>query len=101
MFQRGSKFYSKISSGGSIFSEKLVPGGTNFGGSIFAMTVTPITINAHLTVGGKSPKHHLDSLKEVHPHDAHLGASRHPAFVGIHRNDVRLACRSGSKCYTM
>ena len=41
MFQRGSKFYSKISSGGSIFFEKLVPGGgggTNFGGSIFAVT---------------------------------------------------------------
>ena len=38
MFQRGSKFYSKISSGGSIFSEKFVPVGTNFGGSIFAMT---------------------------------------------------------------
>ena len=38
MFQRGSKFYSKISSGGSIFFEKLVPGGTNLGGSIFAVT---------------------------------------------------------------
>ena len=38
MFQRGSKFYSIISSGGSIFFEKFVPGGTNFGGSIFAMT---------------------------------------------------------------
>ena len=38
MFQRGSKFYSKISSGGSIFCKKLVPGGTNFGGSIFAVT---------------------------------------------------------------
>ena len=38
MFQRGSKFYSKISSGGSIFFAKLVPGGTNFGGSIFAVT---------------------------------------------------------------
>ena len=38
MFQRGSKFYSKISSGGSIYFEKFVPGGTNFGGSIFAVT---------------------------------------------------------------
>ena len=38
MFQRGSKFYSKISSSGSIFIKKLVPGGTNFGGSIFAVT---------------------------------------------------------------
>ena len=41
MFQRGSTFYSKISSGGSIFFEKLVPGGTNLGGSIFAVTGTP------------------------------------------------------------
>ena len=41
MFQRGSKFYSKISSGGSIFFEKLVPGGTNLGGSIFAVTYLP------------------------------------------------------------
>ena len=38
IFQRGSKFSSKISSGGSIFFEKLVPGGTNFGGSIFTVT---------------------------------------------------------------
>ncbi len=40
IFQRGSKFTcsSKISSGGSIFLEKLVPGGTNFGGSIFTVT---------------------------------------------------------------
>ena len=33
---------SKISSGGSLFSKKLVPGGTNFGGSIFTMTSTPL-----------------------------------------------------------
>ena len=39
MFQRGTKFFSKISSGGSLFIKKLVPGGTNFGGSIFTMTV--------------------------------------------------------------
>ena len=38
IFQRESIFCSKISSGGSIFIEKLVPGGTNFGGSIFTMT---------------------------------------------------------------
>ena len=38
IFQRESIFCSKISSGGSLFIEKLVPGGTNFGGSIFAMT---------------------------------------------------------------
>ena len=38
MFLRGSKFYSKISSGGSIFFKKLVSWGTNFGRSIFAMT---------------------------------------------------------------
>ena len=31
-FQRESIFCSKISSGGSLFIEKLVPGGTNFGG---------------------------------------------------------------------
>ena len=31
-FQRESIFGSKISSGGSSFIEKLVPGGTNFGG---------------------------------------------------------------------
>ena len=40
-FQRESIFCSKVSSGGSLFIEKLVPGGTNFGvggGSIFTMT---------------------------------------------------------------
>ena len=44
-FQRESIFCSKISSRGSLFIEKLVPGGTNFfffflggGGSIFTMT---------------------------------------------------------------
>ena len=31
-----------MSSGGSLFIEKLVPGGTNLGGSIFTMTL-PIT----------------------------------------------------------
>ena len=38
IFQRESIFCSKISSGGSLFIKKLVPGGTNFGGSIFTMT---------------------------------------------------------------
>ena len=38
MFQRGSKFYSKISSGGPYFAKKLFRGETNFGGSIFAVT---------------------------------------------------------------
>ncbi len=38
MFQRQSKFSSEISSGGSIFLETLVPGGTNLVGSIFAVT---------------------------------------------------------------
>ena len=38
MFQRGSKFYSKISSGGPYFAKNLFRGGTNFGGSIIAMT---------------------------------------------------------------
>ena len=39
-FQRESIFCSKISSGGSSFMGKLVPGGTNFGGGggIFTMT---------------------------------------------------------------
>ena len=40
-FQRESIFCSKISSGGSLFIEKLVPGGTDFfwgGGGIFTMT---------------------------------------------------------------
>ena len=32
MFQRWSKFYSKISSGGSIFFEKFVPGEPNLRG---------------------------------------------------------------------
>ena len=35
IFQRESIFCSKISSGGSLFIEKLVPGGTNFGGVHF------------------------------------------------------------------
>ena len=35
MFQRGSKFYSKISSGGSIFFEKVVPGGEPISGGPF------------------------------------------------------------------
>ncbi len=38
MFQRRSKFSSEISSGGVHILEKLVPGGTNLGGSIFAVT---------------------------------------------------------------
>ena len=38
IFQRESIFCSRISSGGSLFIKKLVPGGTNFRGSIFTMT---------------------------------------------------------------
>ena len=38
IFQRESIICSKLSSGGSLFIEKLVPGGTNFGGSVFTMT---------------------------------------------------------------
>ena len=38
IFQRESIFCNKISSGGSLFIKKLVPGGTNLGGSIFTMT---------------------------------------------------------------
>ena len=35
IFQRGSKFFSKISSGGSLFIKKLVPGGNQFWGVHF------------------------------------------------------------------
>ena len=38
IFQRESIFCRKISSGGSLFIKKLVPGGTNLGESIFTMT---------------------------------------------------------------
>ena len=38
IFQRESIFCNKISSGRSLFIKKLVPGGTNFEGSIFTMT---------------------------------------------------------------
>ena len=38
IFQRESIFCRKIGSGGSLFIKKLVPGGTNLGGSIFTMT---------------------------------------------------------------
>ena len=42
IFQRESIFCSKISFGGSLFIKKLVPGGTNFKGSIFTTTdLTP------------------------------------------------------------
>ena len=34
IFQRESIFCSKISSGGSVFIKKLVPGGTNLGGGV-------------------------------------------------------------------
>ena len=40
ILQRESIFCNKISSWGSLFIEKLVPGGTNFWGSIFTMTGT-------------------------------------------------------------
>ena len=40
IFQRESIFCSKVSSRGSLFIEKLVPGGTNFGESIFTVTVS-------------------------------------------------------------
>ena len=44
IFQRESIFCNKISSGGSLFIKKLVPGGTNFGGSIFTMTGSPTSM---------------------------------------------------------
>ena len=48
IFQRESIFCNKISSGGSLFIEKLVPGGTNFGGSIFTMTSTVLHQPIHI-----------------------------------------------------
>ncbi len=54
MFQRRSKFSSEISSGGSIFLEKLVPGGTNLGGSIFTVTCTPISFPDCLRIVDKA-----------------------------------------------
>ena len=51
IFQRESIFCRKISSGGSLFIKKLVPGGggggTNLGGSIFTMTV-PLNCQNHV-----------------------------------------------------
>ena len=38
-FSEGVHICSKISSGGSLFIEKFNPGGTNFEGSIFTITV--------------------------------------------------------------
>ena len=60
IFQRGTKFFSKISSGGSLFITKFVLGGTNLGGSTFTMTgswhscllrntLTPGTVNRNRT----------------------------------------------------
>ena len=47
IFQRESIFCSKISSGGPYLTKKLVPGGTNFGGSIFTMTASYWPIHHH------------------------------------------------------
>ena len=44
-FQRESIFCSKISSGGSLFIEKLVPEGTNFGGLHFYHDRTLLALN--------------------------------------------------------
>ena len=44
IFQWESIFCNKIRSGGSLFIKKLVPGGTDFGGSIFTMTVTQVRL---------------------------------------------------------
>ena len=51
-FQRESIFCSKISSGGSLFIEKLVPGETNGGGggSIFTMTEHTASLEPRLSV---------------------------------------------------
>ena len=57
-FQRESIFCDKISSGESLFIEKLVPGGTNFGGSIFTMTVVP-TIGPLWASAPQTPQAHL------------------------------------------
>ena len=45
-------FCNKISSGGSLFIKKLVPGGTNFGGSIFTMTGRAPPVQALLKIIG-------------------------------------------------
>ena len=58
IFQRESIFCDKISSGESLFIEKLVPGGTNFGGSIFTMTVVP-TIGPLWASAPQTPQAHL------------------------------------------
>ena len=56
IFQRESIFCNKISSGGSLFITKLVPGGTNFGGSIFTMTGHPSIADTHdITDNSESP----------------------------------------------
>ena len=63
MFRRGSKFYSKISSGGSIFFKKFVPGGgTNFGGSICRDTYPEVT--AYKTVHSTPAEKELKYLRK-------------------------------------
>ena len=52
IFQRESIFCNKISSGGSLFIKKLVPGGTNFGGSIFTMTQPIVLTITRLLMSG-------------------------------------------------
>ena len=56
IFQRESIFCNKISSGGSLFIKKLVPGGTNFGGSIFTMTDTLRTDSSLRRITKNLPK---------------------------------------------
>ena len=53
IFQRESIFCRKISSGGSLFIKKLVPGGTNLGGSIFTMTRVSLASQTHFRKRGK------------------------------------------------
>ena len=53
-FQRESIFCNKISSEGSLFIKKLVPGGNNFGGSIFTMTGIHFFENATLQPSKKT-----------------------------------------------
>ena len=64
IFQRESIFCNKISSGGSLFIKKLVPGGTNFGGSIFTMTCpTPTWFsNINTKIRNFSPRMIADFL---------------------------------------
>ena len=50
-FFRRSPYFAKISYGGFLFLYELAPGGTNFGRSIFTMTVLILLGNSQLYTG--------------------------------------------------